>query len=266
MTNAHLMAFDTLLLETGDDGIAVVTVNRPDKLNALNASVLDDLDACFAALAMDDAVRGILITGAGDRSFVAGADIAQFVDLGPLGAAAFARRGQAVFDRIERCPKPVVAVIGGFALGGGCELALACHLRVASTTARLGQPEVGLGLIPGYGGTQRLPRVVGRGLAVEMILTGAQVTADRAYAIGLVNRVFEPDVLLAEARSFLATILRQAPVAVSLALEAIRASDQAQPDGMAHEAALFGQAFATDDVREGVGAFLERRKPSFTGR
>jgi enoyl-CoA hydratase len=260
------MAFDTLLLETDADGIAVVTVNRPDKLNALNASVLDDLDACFAALTTDDAVRGILLTGAGDRSFVAGADIAQFADLDTPGAAAFARRGQAVFDRIERCPKPVVAVIGGFALGGGCELALACHLRVASTTARLGQPEVGLGLIPGYGGTQRLPRVVGRGLAVEMILTGAPVTADRAYAIGLVNRVFEPDVLMAEARAFLATILRQAPVAVSLALEAIRASDQPQPDGMAREAALFGRAFATEDVREGVRAFLERRKPSFTGR
>lgn len=260
------MVFETLLLETGDDGVAVVTVNRPDKLNALNASVLDDLDACFAALETDDAIRGVLLTGAGEKSFVAGADIAQFRELDPPSATAFARRGQAVFDRIERFPKPVVAVINGFALGGGCELALACHLRVAASGARMGQPEVGLGLIPGYGGTQRLPRVVGRGIAIELILTGGHVTAERAFAIGLVNRVFEPDVLMAEARAFLGTILRQAPVAVSLSLEAIRASDLDQADGMAREAALFGQAFATEDVREGVNAFLERRKPFFKGR
>jgi len=260
------MVFDTLLLEKGDDGIAVVTIDRPDKLNALNAAVMDDLDACFASLASDPAVRGVLLTGAGEKSFVAGADIGQFTELGPIEAAAFARRGQEVFDRIERFPRPVVAVINGFALGGGCELALACHLRLASTTARLGQPEVGLGLIPGYGGTQRLPRVVGRGIATELILSGTHVTAARAYEIGLVNHVYEPEVLMDEARTFLATIVRQAPVAVSLSLEAIRASDLAQPDGMAHEAALFGQVFATEDVREGVGAFLERRKPSFNGR
>jgi len=261
-----IMAFDTLLLEKGDDGIAVVTVNRPDKLNALNAAVMEDLDACFASLASDSAVRGVLLTGAGEKSFVAGADIGQFTELDPIEAAAFARRGQAVFDRIERFPSPVVAVINGFALGGGCELALACHLRLASTTARLGQPEVGLGLIPGYGGTQRLPRVVGKGIATELILSGTHVTAARAYEIGLVNHVYEPEVLMDEARKFLTTIVRQAPVAVSLSLEAIRASDLPQPDGMAHEAALFGQVFATEDVREGVGAFLERRKPSFKGR
>ncbi len=260
------MVFETLLLETGDDGVAVVTVNRPDKLNALNASVLDDLDACFAALEEDDAVRGVLLTGAGGKSFVAGADIAQFTALDSPAATAFALRGQKVFDRIERCRKPVIAVINGFALGGGCELALACHLRVASSSARMGQPEVGLGLIPGYGGTQRLPRIVGRGIATEMILTGGQVTAERAFAIGLVNRVFEPDDLMAEARAFLGTILRQAPVAVALSMEAIRASDLLQPEGMAREAALFGEAFATEDVREGVGAFLERRKPAFKGR
>jgi len=260
------MAFDTLLLEVADDGMAVVTINRPDKLNALNAQVLDDLDACFAGIETDEAVRGVLLTGAGDKSFVAGADIAQFTELDPRAATAFARRGQAVFDRIERLPKPVVAVINGFALGGGCELALACHLRVASAKARLGQPEVGLGLLPGYGGTQRLPRVVGRGIATEMILSGAHVTADRAYEIGLVNRVFDPETLMDEARAFLGSILKQAPVAVALSLEAIRASDGPQQDGMAFEAALFGQAFATDDVREGVGAFLERRKPLFRGR
>lgn len=260
------MAFDTLLLDKGDDGVAVVTINRPDKLNALNSSVLDDLETCFSELEKDETVRGVLLTGAGEKSFVAGADIAQFRDLDPPGAVSFARRGQGVFDRIERFPKPVVAVINGFALGGGCELALACHLRVASSTARLGQPEVGLGLIPGYGGTQRLPRIVGRGIATEMILTGGHVDAERARAVGLVNRVFEPGTLLAEAREFLGTIIRQAPVAVALSLEAIRDSDLPQSEGMAHEAALFGQAFATEDVREGVEAFLERRKPSFKGR
>lgn len=263
---------DTLHLETlrytVDDGsgIATVTVNRPDKLNALSAQVLDDLDAAFGRAADQEAVRGVILTGAGPKSFVAGADIGQFTELDAQTGTRFARRGQAVFDRIERMPKPVVAAVNGYALGGGCELAMACHLRVASETARFGQPEVNLGIIPGYGGTQRLPRLVGRGIATHLILTGTQIDAARAYEIGLVNAVVPADELVAAATSMLATILAKGPVAVRLSLEALRMSDLPLAQGQAHEAALFGQAAATDDAKEGAQAFLERRDPQFTGR
>lgn len=260
------MTFDTLLFEVDAQGIATVTINRPEKLNALNRAVLEDLEACFRAIAVDDSVRGVLLTGAGEKSFVAGADISQFTTLDARTATAFARHGQSIFDLIEGLPKPVVAAVNGFALGGGCELALACHLRIASDTARFGQPEVGLGLIPGFGGTQRLPRIVGRGLATEMILTGASVGATRAYEIGLVNRVVAPDRLLEESRAILESILKQAPIAVALSLEAIRRSDLALEHGLEFEALAFGQAFATEDLKEGATAFLERRKPSFKGR
>ena len=260
------MTFDTLLYAVEEDGIALVTINRPDTLNALNATVIEELDQAFAAIATDDAVRGVILTGAGDRAFVAGADITQFNSLTPLTAQAFAQRGQAVFNRIEASAKPVIAAVNGFALGGGCELAMACHLRVAAETARFGQPEVNLGLIPGYGGTQRLPRLVGRGRATELILTGNPVKAPRAYEIGLVNQVVPADELLEAARALLRTILQKAPIAVGLALAAIQATDLPQPQGLAHEAVLFGQACASEDMREGVAAFLERRPAAFTGR
>lgn len=259
------MTLETLLVDVDADGIAIVTINRPDKLNALNAQVLDDLDAWFTAAEFDAEVRGVLITGAGEKSFVAGADIKQFKQLDAISGHAFAVRGQAVFSRIERFPKPVMAVVNGFALGGGSELSLACHLRVASEKARFGQPEVNLGIIPGYGGTQRLPRIVGKGIATELVLTGDMVSAARAYEVGLVNRVFPPEELMDGARALMQTILSKAPLAVALTLQALAASDVPLETGLRHEAALFGQACATDDFQEGVDAFLERRQATFKG-
>lgn len=259
------LSFETLLVEVDDEGVATVTVNRPDKLNALNATVMDDLEACFAALGSDSGARGVILTGAGPKSFVAGADIARFTELDAESGHAFALRGQSVFNRIETLGKPVVAAVNGYALGGGCELALACHLRVASENARFGQPEVNLGILPGYGGTQRLPRLVGRGRALEMILTGDAVTAQRAFEIGLVNRVVPADELLATARTLILGILAKAPLAVSMALDAVRMSDMPLDQGQEFEAVLFGQACGTDDFKEGVAAFLEKRQPRFDG-
>lgn len=260
------MTLETLLVDVDADGIATVTINRPDSLNALNAQVLDDLDAWFTAAATDPAVRGVLLTGAGEKSFVAGADIKQFKKLDATSGHAFSVRGQAVFSRIERFPKPVMAVVNGFALGGGSELSLACHLRVASEKARFGQPEVNLGIIPGYGGTQRLPRIVGKGIATELVLTGDMISAQRAYEIGLVNRVFAPEELLDGARALMQTMVSKAPIAVQLTLEALASSDLSLDTGLEQEAALFGQACGTDDFQEGVSAFLERRKAAFKGR
>jgi enoyl-CoA hydratase len=260
------MEFETLRYEVDDDGLATITIHRPDKLNALNAAVLSDLDRAFRQARGDAAVRGIILTGAGDRSFVAGADIQQFPELDALDGHRFALRGQAVFNRIEELSKPVVAAVNGFALGGGCELAMACHLRVAAENAVFGQPEVNLGIIPGYGGTQRLPRLVGLGLATELILTGDRIAAQRAYEIGLVNRVVPADDLLPTAKDLLRTIAAKGPLAISFALEALRASDQPLREGLRHEAALFGQTCATEDATEGATAFLERREPDFKGR
>ena len=260
------MDFETLRYEVDDEGIAVISIDRPDKLNALNAAVLSDLDRAFRQARSDAAVQGVVLTGAGDRSFVAGADIQQFPELDALDGHRFALRGQAVLNRIEEMSKPVVAAVNGFALGGGCELAMACHLRVAAEQAVFGQPEVNLGIIPGYGGTQRLPRLVGLGLATELILTGERISAERAYQIGLVNRVVASGDLLATAKELLHAITSKGPLAVSFALEALRASDQPLREGLRHEAALFGQTCATEDAKEGATAFLERRKPEFKGR
>ena len=259
------MTLETLRYEI-DDGIAVVTVNRPDKLNALNALVLHELSQAFDQARSDSAVQGVVLTGAGAKSFVAGADIQQFPDLDALKGHRFALHGQAVFNRIEEMPKPVVAAVNGYALGGGCELALACHLRVASENASFGQPEVSLGIIPGYGGTQRLPRLVGRGIATELILTGERISAQRAYEIGLVNRLVPLGELLEAARELVATIVAKAPLAVGMALQALRASDLPLQEGLRYEAVLFGQSCATADFQEGVAAFLERRKAEFKGK
>jgi enoyl-CoA hydratase len=260
------MDFKTLRYEREADGIALVSLNRPDKLNALSSSMLDELDACFSDIASASDVRGVVLTGAGTKSFAAGADIGRFPDLNAPRGYRFALRGQAVFNRIEQLSKPVIAAVNGFALGGGCELALACHLRIASERAVFGQPEVNLGILPGYGGSQRLPRLVGRGIATELILTGERIPAQRAYEIGLVNRVVPPDQLLDQTRELLRTILSKAPTAVAYALEALRASDLPLQDGLRYEAALFGQACATEDFKEGVAAFLERRDPVFRGK
>lgn len=259
------MNLETLTYDVAD-GVALVTLNRPDKLNALSRDVLDELEDRFVAIGRDDSVKGVILTGAGDKAFAAGADISQFRSMRAMEGHRFALRGQAVFNRIESLPKPVIAAVNGFALGGGCELALACHLRTASESATFGQPEVNLGIIPGYGATQRLPRLVGLGRATEMILTGDRVSAQRAYEIGLVNRVFADDALIDGTKALLTGILSKAPAAIGLALEAVHSSDIPLHEGLRHEATLFGQCCATEDFAEGIDAFLERRKPEFKGR
>lgn len=261
------MTYPTLLIETDADGIAVVTINRPDKLNALNAQVFADLEALLAAIRADAAIRAVVLTGAGPKAFVAGADIGELAEVDAAAGAALAARGQAVFRALERLPIPVIAAVNGFALGGGCELAMACHLRLAAPGAKFGQPEVKLGLIPGYGGTVRLPRLVGRGRALELLLTARVVDAEEALRIGLVERIVPADALLDEARGVARTILAMGPRAVALCLATVdRALDLDLDAGLAAEAAAFGEACGTDDKREGTAAFLAKRPPAFTGR
>jgi len=259
-------ACDNLLVDVADR-IAVVTINRPDKLNALNSATETELQDVFLKLRDDGDVRGIVITGAGGKAFVAGADIGELSGLGATQGKEFAFHGQTTFTRIAQCPKPVIAAVNGYALGGGCELALACHLRVASETARFGLPEVQLGLIPGHGGTQRLARIVGLGRALEMVLTGRMVPADEAFRWGLVNGIAAPEKLLDAAKEDLGHILDKGPLAVQYALEAsLRGFDMALDDGLYMEATLFGMACGTEDMKEGTKAFLEKRKPEFRGR
>jgi enoyl-CoA hydratase len=244
-----------------------VTIDRPAALNALNAEILDGLAAAIAELRTRDDLRGMTLTGAGEKAFVAGADISGLIGLGPAEALAFSKRGQAVFDALERAGKPVIAAVNGWALGGGCELALACHIRVAAKTAKFGLPEVSLGVIPGYGGTQRLARLVGTGRALQMILTGDSIGAEEAYRIGLANLVVEPADLAEACRNLAARIISRGPCAVSLALEAVLGGrDRELPEALAWEAAQFGLAAATGDWSEGTRAFVEKRKPEFRGR
>lgn len=260
------MDFQTLLYDVDASGVATITLNRPDSLNALNRQLVGELGKAMRMAKNDAAVRGVIITGAGEKAFAAGADISEFAGMEPLEAHRFALRGQAVFNSIEQMSKPVVAAVNGFALGGGCELAMACHLRVAADTAQFGQPEVQLGLIAGFGGTQRLPRLVGYGIATEILLTGDRIKADRAERVGLVNKVVPGADLLEAARAFIESIASKAPVAVAMTLQALRAADLPLAQGLQHEAALFGQCVATEDFAEGVGAFLNRQKPEFQGR
>jgi enoyl-CoA hydratase len=260
------MTYATLLAETDADGIAVVTVNRPDKLNALNAQVFEDFTALLEVLRTDAAVRAVIITGAGPKAFVAGADIGELAAVdGPEGQRLSAR-GQAVFRAIEHLRKPVIAAVNGFALGGGCELAMACHLRLAAPSAKFGQPEVKLGLIPGYGGTVRLPRLVGRGRALELLLTARVIDAEEALRIGLVERIVPAESLLDEARAVARTILTMGPRAVALTIATVdQALDLDLDAALAAEAAAFGEACGTADKREGTQAFLDKRPPAFTG-
>ncbi len=259
--------FETLKVEVKDGGVAVLTVNRPDKLNALSSVVMRELDAAFAAFREDAGVRGVIVTGAGAKAFVAGADIGELATQTALQGRDIARKGQGIFDRIENLGKPVIAAVNGFALGGGCELALACHVRVASENAKIGTPEVKLGLICGYGGTQRLPRLVGRGRALEILLTGDPVDAAEAYRIGLVNKVVPQDKLLEESETLLRRMLGNGPVALRYTLDAVNAGlGMTLADGQDHEATLFGVLCATDDKREGTQAFLEKRKAAFSGK
>lgn len=260
------MTFQTLLFEVRD-GIAFVTINRPDKLNALNDQVVEELGRVADRIAGDDAIKGALLTGAGPKAFVAGADITDLAKQGPFDGKARALRGQGVLRRLETCGKPVVAAINGFALGGGCELAMACHIRIASETAKFGQPEVKLGIAPGYGGTQRLPRLVGKGVALQLILTGEMIDAAEAYRIGLVNRVVPADQLLAESEKMLRGILAMGPLAVRLALEAVdQGLEMTLDEGLLLEANHFGLLAATHDMKEGLTAFLEKRQAKFEGK
>jgi len=260
------MAFDNLLVER-DGAVATITINRPKVLNALNTATIDELRRAVLELKADVGIRVAILTGAGEKSFVAGADINELAVQTPTGGREHALAGQHVFDLIENMGKPVIAAINGFALGGGCELAMACTLRLAADTARLGQPEVALGLIPGYAGTQRLPRLVGKGRAMEMILTGAPVSADEAYRIGLVNRVVPAADLLGEARKLAAQLASSAPIAMRYIINAVnKGVEMPFAEACQYEATLFGLVASTDDMREGTKAFLEKRKASFTGR
>lgn len=257
-------SFDTLLYEVDDSGVATVTVNRPNKLNALNDHLLDELSEVFKIIHGDEEVTAVIITGAGEKAFVAGADIKEISELDQNSGATFSQKGQEVFQSIEDTRKPVLAAVNGYALGGGAELAMACHIRIAGAKAVFGLPEVGLGLIPGYGGTQRLPAIVGKSKASELILTGKQIDAQEAYRIGLVNNVVDDNDPTDEARKIVSKILKNGPVAVRQALEAIgRAGDAS---GFEAESDLFGQLCDTDDFKEGTQAFLEKRKPDFRGK
>lgn len=257
--------YKLLLLTVEDNGIAIITINRPDKLNALNSDVLNELEDVVSEINERDDVKGVLITGAGDKAFVAGADIAELQDLNHWRGTVAAERGQEVFSHIENSDKPFIAVVNGYALGGGCELALACHLRVASETAVFGFPEVGLGLIPGYGGTQRLSRLIGKSRALELIITGNFIKADLALAYGLINRMAPKEELMKEATDLMCIIISKAPKAISNAIKAVQASELEIEEGFRSEAELFGMLCDTEDFREGSSAFLEKRKPSFKG-
>jgi enoyl-CoA hydratase len=258
--------FQNLQLESRE-GVATISVARPEKLNALDRRTIEELTAAVARVRDDDAVRGVIVTGSGEKAFVAGADIAELARMGPVEGVEVSRLGQRVFREIELLRKPVIAAVNGFALGGGCELALACHLRVASENARFGLPEVKLGIIPGYGGTLRLPRIVGKGRALEMILTGEMVDAAEAHRIGLVNRVVPQAELGQRTRELMGLILRNGPVALGMAIEcATRGMEMDVDDGLALESSLFGLLAATEDMREGMGAFLEKRPADFKGR
>jgi enoyl-CoA hydratase len=261
------MTEQSLVQLSREDRIATVTIHRPEKLNALNPEVIDELGEAFRELRPDEDVRAVILTGAGDKAFVAGADIGVLAEMDPLRGVEVSRQGQMVFREIETFPRPVIAAVGGYALGGGCELALACHIRIASENARFGLPEVGLGIIPGYGGTIRLARLVGLGKALELTLTGAQVGADEAERLGLVNAVVPQEALMERAREMAGRIARNGPVAVQMALESIlQALDSSTTEALIHESSLFGLLASTSDMKEGMKAFLEKRKPTFRGQ
>ena len=260
------MDYKTLLF-TKEETIALITLNRPEKLNALNHLTLQELNQVFELIAEDDQIKGVLLGAAGGKAFVAGADISEIRSLSLEKGKEFARFGQEIFSRIEHFPKPVVALIDGYALGGGCELAMACHLRLATEKSKFGQPEVSLGLIPGYGGTQRLPRLIGKSAALELLLTGGMIPAERALQLGLVNKILPAESLLEEGKALMNSILSQAPLAVKYVLETVnRGLDMPLAKALRLEADYFGMACASEDMKEGTGAFLEKRKANFQGK
>ena len=257
---------ESLLLRADHGAVRVITVNRPDKLNALNAATLDALHAAFGEAAADDTVRAVVLTGSGPKAFVAGADIAEMNTLTPVQGRDFSLRGQRLMRRIEKLPKPVVAMVNGFALGGGLELAMACHRRIAADTAKVGQPEVNLGLIPGFGGTQRLVRLAGRGAALDLCLSGQNIDATRALQLGVVSRVVAAADLETESMTLATQLANAAPQALRGVLDAIVLGSEAPIDvGLDYETQAFAIAFSTDDMKEGTTAFLARRKPQFVG-
>lgn len=259
------MTAPLLLIET-TDAVRTIRVNRPDKLNALNASTLDALDAAFSEASDDDRVRVVVLTGSGPKAFVAGADIAEMNALTPVQGRDFSLRGTRMMRRVERMPKPVIAMLNGFALGGGLELAMCCHLRIAADTAKVGQPEINLGLIPGFGGTQRLLRLCGRAATLELCLTGSAITAERALQLGIVNRVVPAADLEAETMKLAAQLASSAPLALRGMLDCVNVGGECGLEqGLEYESAQFGLVFSTSDMREGTAAFLEKRKPEFDG-
>jgi enoyl-CoA hydratase len=257
------MNFSTILFDAAET--TVITINRPDKLNALNKDVIGDLDKAMDEVCSNPAIKSVIITGAGTKSFVAGADISEFTSLSAAQGAALAKRGQEVFDKIENSPKPVIAAVNGFALGGGCELALSCHFIIASENAKFGQPEVNLGLIPGYGGTQRLTQVLGRNRSMQLLMTGDMFTAKDAEQYGMVNEVVSQDKLLERCKEILQLIHTKAPLAIAKVIECVNHFDHTQ-DGYDFEIKKFAECFATEDKNEGTAAFLEKRKPDFKGK
>lgn len=260
------MKYQTLLTVL-ENNILTITINRPDKLNALNKTVIDELSSVIDEVKNNSEIRSAIITGAGAKAFVAGADISEFLSLDAAGGKALAQKGQEmVFNKIENCPKPIVAAVNGFALGGGCELAMACHFRIASDNAKFGQPEVNLGLIPGYGGTQRLVQLIGKGKAMEMLMSANMIDSHEAKDLGMVNHVTNADNLLEQTKMILTVINTKAPLAVAACIKSVNAVFDSTKNGFETEIEEFGKCFATDDMKEGVTAFLEKRKAIFRGK
>ena len=258
--------YGNLLVES-ENGIGIVTINRPKALNALNAATIRELDQVFDELGQDNGVKAVILTGSGDKSFVAGADITEMQPMTAIEGRTWAKVAQAVFNKIENLPKPVIAAINGYALGGGCELSMACDIRIASEKAKFGQPEVSLGIPPGFGGTQRLSRLVGKGRAKELLFTGEMIDAAEAYRIGLANKVVAPEELMEAAKAMAQKIISRAPIAVQACKAAVNEGlDTDLESGIAYEAEVFGLCFATEDQKEGMAAFVEKRKANFSGK
>ena len=259
------MNFSTLITSL-EAGIFTITINRPDKLNAINKAVMAELGSVLEEVENNELIKGVILTGSGSKAFVAGADITEFKGLNSEEGRALAKKGQDIFFSIERCTKPIVAAVNGFALGGGCELAMACHFRVASDNAKFGQPEVNLGLVPGYGGTQRLVQLIGKGRALELLMTGGMIDAASALQYGLVNYVVPPDELISKTTSLMQTITSKAPLALSRCIAAVNAVFDESKNGYEEEMKAFGECFDSEDMKEGATAFLEKRKPNFIGK